>query len=396
MAKKTEPQPTPQSPNQISLILWWFSTSISEIIKECKSDANRAKIIGLGVLFTFLYATIAWIYFWSISVSSPWLYVPLGLFMGFGILTIDRMLISSIKSGKINIVPTIFRVLLALALGTFIAQPVILWMFNEDLQGEIKVLNDEKIEERNQTLLSIKASESAALTIQKASLDSALGRKYADVQSARKSYQEEIDGTGGSKRFGIKAVAREKGKILDRLEGEYQELQTTIRPQMDSVTTQLASIERRYLTDFNEFKENYANSGFLIHVEALQSLLQKDVTGSLKERYYLLLIILILFELVPIISKIFLPTGSYDKKIALLEEMETRTYQSDFERDISAHESYNDGTKKQDLKLLTEFFKKSDGPKGERIDEILKKWSAQNGSKEEDLWQQVKRDVMNR
>jgi len=305
------------------------------------------------------------------------------------------MLISSIKSGKINIVPTIFRVLLALALGTFIAQPVILWMFNEDLQGEIKVLNDEKIEERNQTLLSIKASESAALTIQKASLDSALARKYADVQTARKSYQQEIDGTGGSKRFGIKAVAREKGKILDRLEGEYQQLQTTIQPQMDSVTTQLASIERKYLMDFNEFKDNYANSGFLIHVEALQSLLQKDVTGSLKERYYLLLIILILFELVPIISKIFLPTGSYDKKIALLEEMETRTYQSDFERDISAYESYNDGTKKQDLKLLTEFFKKSDGPKGERIDEILKKWSAQNGSKEEDLWQQVKRDVMN-
>ncbi len=395
MNKKTERQPTPQNPNHISLILWWFSTSISDIIKECKSDANRAKIIGLGVLFTFLYASIAWIYFWSISISNPWLFVPLGLFMGFGILTIDRMLISSIKSGKISLVPTTFRILLAVALGTFIAQPVILWMFNDDLQGEIKVLNDLKIEERNQTLLGIKASESAALIKQKESIEENLETKYQDVQTARKSYQDEIDGTGGSKRFGIKAVAKEKGKIMDRLEGEYQKLQNSAQPQLDSMTLKLAAIESSYLKDFNVFKDNYSNSGFLIHVEALQSLLEKDVTGSLNERYYLLLIILILFELVPIISKIFLPTGSYDRKVALLDEMETRTFQSDFERDILAHESYNRGTRKQDLKLLTEFFKKSDDPKSERIDEILKKWSAQNGSKEEDLWQQVKRDVMN-
>lgn len=395
MNENSEPQPTPAQPNQISLILWWFSTSISEIIKECKSDANRAKIIGLGVLFTFLYATIAWIYFWSISVSSPWLYVPLGLFMGFGILTIDRILISSIRSGKIKIVPTIFRILLAIALGTFIAQPVILWMFDEDLQGEIKVLNDVKIEERNQSLLTIKASESTSLLSQKEFLIGSLSSKYEDVKEARKSYQAEIDGTGGSKRFGIKEVAKEKGKILKRQENEYAKLQTTLQPQLDSVNLKLARLESRYLKEFDEFKDGYENTGFLIHVEALQSLLQKDGTGSLKERYYLLLIILILFELVPIISKIFLPMGSYDKKIALLEEMETRTFQSDFERDISAHESYNEGTRKQDLKLMADFFKKSDGPKNERIDQILKKWSAQNGSKEGDLWQQVKNEVMN-
>ena len=396
MNKNSETQSTSQQPNQISLILWWFSTSISETIRECKSDANRAKIVGLGVLFTFLYATIAWVYFWSISVTSPWLYVPLGLFMGFGMLTIDRMLISSIKSGKINVVPTIFRVLLAIALGTFIAQPVILWMFSEDLQGEIKVLNDVKIEERNQSLLAIKMSESSNLLSQQVSIEGRLEAKYRDVREARESYQGEIDGTGGSKRFGIKGVAKEKGKILERLEAEYVGLQANLQPRLDSINLKLATLEDKYLADFSEFRDDYANTGFLIHVEALQSLLKKDTTGVLKERYHLLLIILILFELVPIISKIFLPTGSYDKKVALIEEMETRMFRSDFEREISAHESFNEGTKKQDLKLLSEFFKKSDKPKNERIDQILKKWSTQNESDREDLWQQVKREVMNR
>ena len=389
MDNTTQPTPPDRGYNRLSQMLWWFATAIPNVIHDCKSDANRARIIGLGVLFTFIYASIAWTYFWSISVTSPWLYVPLGIFLGFGILTIDRMLIASIKAGKITIVPTIFRVLLAIALGTFIAQPVILWMFDKDLQGEIQVLNDAKIEERNQALLTIKASESAALLQEKASLDTALQHKYNDVQAARLSYQQEIDGTGGSKRFGIKAVAIEKGKILQRLETEFNELQARTQPRLDSIGTQLAGLETAYQKEFADFKANYNNAGFLIHVEALQSLIQKDVTGALKERYYLLLVILILFELVPIISKIFLPTGSYDKKVALLDEIEERTFRSDFEKDITRHEAYNEGTTKQDNRLMGEYFKKSEVAKGEKMAELIDGWKKGNGQSGA-LWKKIK------
>jgi hypothetical protein len=392
MDTTTTPTPPSGGYSRLSRMLWWFATAIPEIIHDCKSDANRARIIGLGVLFTFIYASIAWIYFWSISVSSPWLYVPLGLFLGFGILTIDRMLIASIKAGKITLVPTIFRVLLALALGTFIAQPVILWMFHDDLQGEIQVLNDAKIEERNQALLTIKASESAALIKEKQALDTALFRKYVDVQAARISYQAEIDGTGGSKRFGIKDVAREKGKILQRLEDEYAQLKTQSQPRLDSINWRLTSLEKKYLEEFATFKENYANAGFLIHVEALQSLMQKDTTGALKERYYLLLIILILFELVPIISKIFLPTGSYDKKMALLDEIEERTFRADFDKDITRHEAYNEATKQQDSRLMNTYFKKSDLAKGEKMDELIDNWKKGNGQSG-GLWKKMKAGI---
>ena len=85
-----------------------------------------------------------------------------------------------------------------------------------------------------------------------------------------------------------------------------------------------------------------------------------------------------------------------ERKVALVEEMETRTFQSDFERDIAVHEAYNEGTKKQDIKLMSEFFKKYDGTKSDKIEQILKKWGSQNGAKEGDLWQQVKKEVMNK
>ncbi len=375
----------------IDRTLYWFATAIPDIIKDSKSDANRSKIVGIGVLFTFLYACIAWVYFWSITVSSPWLYVPLGLFLGFGILTIDRMLIASIKAGKINIVPTIFRVLLALALGTFIAQPVILWMFQEDLKGEIELLNDAKIEERNQQLLVTRESQSQSLIASKESLQDQIDEKYADVAAARKSYQEEIDGTGGSMRYGIKSVGREKGKILEREEQELADLRAVNQPKLDSLDSKLNQIEADYQKEITTYQDEYANTGFLIQVEALQSLIEKDTTGALRNRYILLLIILVLFELVPIISKIFLPTGTYEKHLALIEEQESERFSADHEREKSFDETYNEGAKQQDKRLLAGFFKKSDQVKAQKLDEVTDNW---NGGKGTSLRKRVKEIIM--
>lgn len=371
--------------------LYWFSTAIPAIIHQSKSDANRARIIGIGVLFTFLYACVAWIYFWSVTVSSPWLYVPLGVFLGFGILTIDRMLIASIKADRIRFVPTAFRVILALALGAFIAQPVILWMFQEDLKGEIALLNDAKVEERNQQLLEIKAAKSLSLNSEKLSLQSILDQKYQDVNEARLSYQQEIDGTGGSKRYGIKEVAKEKGKILERQENEYVALKKRNESKLDSLNTTLLAIERDYQKEIADYQAGYKNLGFLIQVEALQSLIKKDTTGALQNRYLLLLVILILFELVPIISKIFLPTGSYDNHLALIEKKEIETFKEAFEQEQSFNENYKNGAILQDKRLLVDYFKKSDDIKTSALEKETSNWDSRSGGS---LKQRVKEIIM--
>jgi hypothetical protein len=95
---------------------------------------------------------------------------------------------------------------------------------------------------------------------------------------------------------------------------------------------------------------------------------------------------------VPIISKIFLPTGSYDKKLALLDEMEERTFRSDFEKDISRHETYNQSTQKQDGRLIDEYIKKSDVAKSEKMDELINGWQKGNGQSG-GLWKRVKKGL---
>src|SRR5690349_22660223 len=93
-------------PTQTDELLWWLATAEKELIHDCVVDRNRYRIVGLSVLATWLFATLAWTYFFSTAVDSLFMYVPLGIFMGFIILTIDRTLIKGInKSNKNKITP---------------------------------------------------------------------------------------------------------------------------------------------------------------------------------------------------------------------------------------------------------------------------------------------------
>ena len=134
--------------DQMSEVLWWFSTAIKELIQDCTVDRNRYKILGSAMLFTWLYATLAWGYFWSTNSDSPFLFVSLGIFMGGFVLSIDRVLVSSINKKRTNIVAIALRVIMALCIGAFLAQPIILFIFSSDIDREIPILLDKKLAEK--------------------------------------------------------------------------------------------------------------------------------------------------------------------------------------------------------------------------------------------------------
>ena len=84
------------TPSSFTRLLWWLSTTEYELIKDCSVDRNRYAITGFAVMGTWLFATLAWSYFFSTVVSNPIIAVLLGIFMGLIILGIDRALIKGI------------------------------------------------------------------------------------------------------------------------------------------------------------------------------------------------------------------------------------------------------------------------------------------------------------
>lgn len=79
---------------------------------------------------TWAFATLVWTYFYSTVATNICLAVPLGFFMGFIILTIERALIKGInKFSKNKLSPLLFRSFLGATIGVFMAQPALLYMF---------------------------------------------------------------------------------------------------------------------------------------------------------------------------------------------------------------------------------------------------------------------------
>lgn len=320
--------------DQMTEILWWFSTAIKELIQDCTVDRNRYKIVGSAMLFTWLYATLAWGYFWSTNSDSPFVYVLLGVFMGAFVLAIDRVLISSINKAKNNIVAIILRIVMALCIGTFLAQPIILFIFSSDVDREIPILLDKKLAEKRIEVEQVYQSRKDELLMNKKKLETELKEKNDLAIQKQNDYLKEIDGTGGSGKYGIGGIAEAKKNSFQIIQSDLEKTQTSVTKELEKITAELDEINAKITKSISDFRESLDGKGFLIKKEALESLFTKDKTHGLQNQYYLLTVILTLFELIPIISKLFLSYGAYDTKVALREELEMKVAEMKSERDL--------------------------------------------------------------
>ena len=381
-------------PSQTDELLWWLATAEKELIHDCVVDRNRYRIVGLSVLATWLFATLAWAYFFSTAVDSPFLYVPLGLFMGFIILTIDRTLIKGInKSNKNKITPLLFRGILAITIGTFMAQPAVLYLFDKEIRLQTSLDNEGRKMMKRQELDSLYQGQKAAMSQQKAQLEKTLSAKYDEVNNARTNFLAETDGSGGSGKIGISTIALAKKKEYEKLETDYNNLQKINQPQLDSLQRQLGGIEDSIRRQEEQFA-GLLNNGFLTRIQALQNMVKAN--DALAYRYYLIVVILMLIELMPVIAKTLLPAGTYDDRVRLQEELEKEMTKRNITRDQELKEYYNDAALTADKTAIDDFFKSNQQRRFEKMDSYANNWSVDKHQSFDGLWQQMKREIMTR
>ena len=103
-------------------VLWWMAAADSRLMKDCGPDKFRYTVIGYTVMTTWIFATLAWGYFFSTLFDDILIILPAAAFFGFVILTIDRALIAGINSngGKNRWLSLSLRLVLALTIGFFL------------------------------------------------------------------------------------------------------------------------------------------------------------------------------------------------------------------------------------------------------------------------------------
>lgn len=380
------------TPSQFTEFLWWLSTAEKEILVDSVVDRNRYRIIGMTVLATWAFATFTWTYFFITIVDSAIIAAALGLFMGFIILTIDRALIKGItKFNKQKLAPLLFRGLLALTIGTFMAQPAVLYMFDKEIKLQTSLDNEKKKMLKQEELTALYKAPKEALVKQNDAIKSELAAKSEMVNKARENFLAETDGSGGSGKVGIKDIAIAKRNEYQKLDGEYQNLLKETQPKLDSNEAALKEIDNKIKTEEANFVL-YLNDGFLTRVEALNNLLKNS--PALQFRYYLIVFILMLIELMPVIAKTILPSGSYDEKVMLREEMEIDIANSNIRKEQQLKELYNQMAFDNDSEAITAFFSLTKDDRNEKMRAFSKKWKEENHQTFDGLWEKMKKEIL--
>jgi phosphate/sulfate permease len=379
------------TPSGFTRFLWWLATAEEELLKNCSVDRNRYSIIGMTVMGTWLFATLAWTYFFSTVVDSILISALLGIFMGGIVLGIDRALIKGIdKYNKQKFWPFIFRGLLALTIGLFMAQPALLYLFNKEVQLQISLDNEQKKRDKRRQQDTLYDAQKNELETKKSALQQQLSTKYNEVSVARDHFIAETDGTGGTKKVGVAAVAAAKKKEYEKLDQEYRQLDNTVQPQLRSVDSSLAAIESSIQHEQKLF-DQLMNNGFLTRIEALSNLIKNN--NALKYRYYLLVMILLLIELMPVIAKTLLPAGVYDEKVRLRQRLENDIANSNHAKEHELKELYNQLAFEHDAELVRNFFEASQDERKQKVADELRQWK-ESGDSFDTFWSRIKKDLL--
>lgn len=379
------------TPSGFSEFLWWLSTAEKELLVDSVIDRNRYRIVGMTVLTTWIFATLTWTYFFSTIILSISTSILLGLFMGFIILTIDRALIKGItRNNKKKFIPLLFRGVLALTIGTFMAQPAVLYMFDKEIRLQTSLDDEQKKLVNKQAVETFYKSQRSELVNEKKAIEAASTSKYEDVNKFRDNFLAETDGSGGTGKVGIKDIAIAKRNEYEKMDVEYKQAKLADQPKLIAIDAALKEIDNKIKQSQADFAGNL-NNGFLTRVQALNNLLKDN--PALQFRYYLIVFILMLIELMPVIAKTMLPSGSYDEKVMLREEMEIALAGSNIRKEQMLKELYNQAAFENDKETITAFFALTNEDRTLKMKAFSQNWKEDPHQSFDGLWEKMKKEI---
>ena len=354
-----------------------------DILDRCPGEKTRFQSLGWAILITCAMATISmWFALTSALGFNPALSFPIAVVWGFVIMGIDRWLVISMPiDGRRKFVIAIPRVLLALLLGSLISTPIVLRIFESEINNQISII---KAQRENDFLNSQQHSALVAQISQWTKTVSNLQNVIAsqgavqinpesdsEWQTLNKQRAQELTLQAGYYKewqcqlYGIyKGVKCPKGNgpLAQASENSYNQavqqvsdltsqmharvlaLQTSdansqqVRLQQATSELPAAKAHLAVVTSENDaLNNNFANSneatnGLLIRLQALDQLAGRSPT--LNSARILLFLLFLVIECLPVTVKLLLRPGNYERIVRVAESREFH----------EANRYYRDGT----------------------------------------------------
>ncbi|MFC7478953.1 DUF4407 domain-containing protein [Luedemannella flava] len=330
--------------------LMWLSGADMRVLEAAPRE--RSKFVGVGgaVLTTSVLAAVSCTFALVVGVRVPvyWA-VPIGLLWGLAIMNLDRWLVTATPRRDRwyqNLIMVMPRLLLAAIIGGVISTPMVLWIFQREINNQLVVLQQQKASEFQHKLdtdvryngipdlqkeiarlqgvvdgtIIEKIPDDPQIEVLKKQYDS----QNKDYQTKQEAATREHDGTGGTGNPGagsdyfIKKKLADEAKALrdttkvayDKAVREHASKQTeaTVNARA-SASAELSKAQAdltRRVADKKAEEQAFAErsrdaDGLLGRLEALSEL--ADTNSTLKTAYLALLLFITAIEILPVLVK---------------------------------------------------------------------------------------------
>lgn len=316
--------------------LFWCAGCVPEAIGECPTEHPRYASLGGTILATWLLAALSGGYAASVVFAgSPYVWAITGavaVIWGWMLFNIDRSIITSmhkVATGsawerfRAEAPAAIPRLLLAAILAGTIADPLKVRLAAPDFASVLEEQDDARVAGRAISLRASNASRLKALADTETSVRSDLAAIDTNLKALEQQYFAELDGTGGSGRYGRSVVADSKKEIYDATTRAADQARTTLTTRLQAVLSERATIEGSEADTLKAFRASLGGSagrGYFSQRSAMVTLADRDpgVWWGLLAISLLVLVI----EITPVLIKLLSPYGPYDEWRRMLGDIE--------------------------------------------------------------------------
>ena len=348
-----------------------------EILQRCPTERTRFETLGLTILITSGIAGVSmWFALDSAVNVNPTLAIPVAIVWSLIILTFDRWIVTALPASRSRkwslIIP---RVLLAVLLGVIISTPIVLRIFQPEINRQIAVIKQQQSDQfvtqlqdsasgRQVALLraevaNLQATIAAngfvptnpATDPQLETLNRELNREEALEQQYFQQWQCELYGGAGCRPGGSGPLAQAAEQSYNQAKAQVSALTTQIQArqqqlalndqtsqasrlraaneELPGVERQLAIAENNLSALENNFAVvNGASAGLLLRLQALSQLSGQSFTVSLAR--WLVFILFLLIGCLPVAIKLIQQDGIYEEILDVVVDRELREARREF------------------------------------------------------------------
>jgi Domain of unknown function (DUF4407) len=347
-------------------LLIWLSGADPHTLRKAPRERNKFTALGGVVLTTAAMAGVSCAFALHVGVKVALIMaIPIGLLWALAIMNLDRWLVTASPRRDRwyqNLYMALPRLVLAVIIGGVISTPLVLWIFQREINAELEVINQQNAVVFQQQLNGDERYKGLpALEAQVADLQAIVdGRKVEEIPAGqelarlRTQYKElddlynkrqqeatcERDGTCGTGVVGAGAEYLQKQKIandvraqrdavkaqLDAAEAQSKQQQAAASGKSQAsaserLATAKADLERlkasKKLDEDSFAIRNRDNRGLLAQLSALSRLTGDN--GTLRTAYLALLLFITAIEVLPVLVKFLMnlaPASPYDRILA--------------------------------------------------------------------------------